>query len=176
MTVKSTWKRLAAGATGLALVLGLSACSAQPGVALNVNGVTYTEDEVSQAADQISELSGQTFPLAGVAYMLAQEPALREVANANGIDFSEADARKAMASVEEQTGVPVSDAAVTVVRANQLYYLLSQSLNPEVAIAMIQESMADMDIEYNPRYGELGADNGIFSPQLEGVLDLSEQQ
>ena len=175
MTVKSTWKRLTAGATGLVLAFGLSACSAQPGVAVSVDGVTYSEDEVSQAADQISELSGQIFPIAGVAYMLAQEPAIREVASENGIEFSEADARKAMASVEEQTGIPVSDTAVTVVRANQLYYLLSQSMNPEVSLALIQEAMADQDIEYNPRYGELDADNGIYSPQLEGVLDLSQQ-
>ncbi|MDO5034252.1 MAG: hypothetical protein Q4E01_02575 [Actinomycetaceae bacterium] len=170
MTVKSAWKRMVVGATGVAVAFALAACSAQPGVALNVNGTTYSEDEVSNAAMQLTELSGQPYSTAGVTYMLMLEPVMRDLAKANGIEFSEEDARNALAAVKEMTGEPASEAAVTVVRTSQLYSLLERTLPPEQLSQEITETLAALDLEVNPRYGELTEDNMLYQPKLDGVV------
>ena len=167
MTLKSTWKRIVVGAGTVLATVALAACSAQPGVALNIDGTTYTEDEVSEAAQQLSQISGQQFPTAGVVYVLAQGEAVREVANQDGVEFSDEDARNALASANA--------AAVGVVRINQLLVLLQGKVDQQVLAQEMAEVQKGKDIELNPRYGALDENNAVYAPNLQGVV-LPPQQ
>lgn len=174
MTLKSTWKRIVVGAGTVLATVALAACSAQPGVALNIDGTTYTEDEVSEAARQLSQISGQQFPTAGVVYVLAQGEAVREVANQHGVEFSDEDARNALASVQSP-GEPANAAAVGVVRINQLLVLLQGKVDQQVLAQEVAEVQKGKDIELNPRYGALDENNAVYAPNLQGVV-LPPQQ
>ncbi|WP_143236761.1 hypothetical protein [Actinomyces urinae] len=174
MTLKSTWKRIVVGASTVMATVALAACSAQPGVALKIDGTTYTEDEVSEAAQQLSQISGQQFPTAGVVYVLAQGAAVREVADQHGVEFSDEDARNALASVQSP-GEPVNEAAVGVVRINQLLVLLQGDLDQQALAQEVTEAQKNKDVELNPRYGELDENNAVYAPNLQGVV-LPPQQ
>ncbi|MDO5049444.1 MAG: hypothetical protein Q4D87_06140 [Actinomycetaceae bacterium] len=176
MTVKSTWKRVAVGLTGAALALGLAACSAQPGVAVSVNGETYTEDAVGEVSLELSQIFGQFIEPAAVASLLIVEPAVVEVADANGIEFTEADARKRLASFEEEAGEPLSDATVSVFRMNELLKVLGSGPDAQAAQIQIAEAIQGLDAELNPRYGELDENNLMLPVTLDGVIDMREVQ
>lgn len=175
MTVKSIWKRVVAGATGIVAVFALAACSAQPGVAVSVNGKTYTEDDVSQAAEELSLLTGNATSAANVAYVLTLEGPLAELSEASGIEFSEEDARKALAPVEVMRGEPASDAAVATIRASQLFQLLQTTADPNLVSQQLAAAMSSQDLQINPRYGSIGEDNAVYAPVLAGVLVPDQQ-
>lgn len=176
MAVKSIWKRVAVAGTGMALAMGLAACSAQPGTALVVDGKEYSEAEVSQAAQELSMGAGQNITVQTIVALIQVEPALVEMADKNNIEFTDADARKALASVEEANGEPVSDATVAATRGIQLQGLLSSVVqDPAVIQTQLVEALQTYDSEVNPRFGIVGPENLMQIKPLAGVFDPTRQ-
>ena len=75
----------------------------------------------------------------------------------------------------QSPGEPVNEAAVGVVRINQLLLLLQGNLDQQVLAQEVAEAQKGKDVELNPRYGELDENNAVYAPNLQGVV-LPPQQ
>ncbi|MDO5719506.1 MAG: hypothetical protein Q4P05_02095 [Actinomycetaceae bacterium] len=168
-------KRLAAGISALAIVTGLSACSAQPGTALSVDGKVYSEDEVSAASQELSEMFQTPYTSVDIINMLIPSQSAISVAKKHNIEMSDEDVRKAMATQIEDGAEEMSDTSVDVLRSSWMIGTLQQTLDPETATNELLEALNNSDIDLNPRYGGLSKENLMTPPILLGVLDPALQ-
>lgn len=166
--------RIAVGLSAVALATSLGACSAQPGVALVVDGSTYTEDQVSQATNEVSSVLGQPIKNHDITTVLALADSYIEVGKAHNIEVSDQDVRNFYAKRSEETG-RLSDPAVKVLRVSQIFQELSTSVPSDEIGTQIGQLQADRDIEMNPRYGTVDPKGMISAPSLSGVYRPSDK-
>lgn len=168
-------KRLAVGISALVIATGLTACSAQPGTALSVEGKVYSEDDVSAASQELSEMFQTPYTSVDIINMLIPSQSAISVAKKHNIEMSDEDVRKAMATQLEDGAEEMSDTSVDVLRSSWMIGTLQQTLDPETAANELLESLSNSDIDLNPRYGGLTKDNLMTPPLLPGVLDPTLQ-
>ena len=159
--------RVLAGLSSLALVSGLGACSAQPGVALQVGDTTYSEADVTQAVDQYDQMFGQDPGRSDFVAALANAHHILEMGTDHGIVVDDATVDTQIEAAKEQqtiTDVPdhINHALMDLLRmqltVSELQAKVSdtQQLSDELA-----QKQAQADLHVNPRYGTLDENNQI---------------
>lgn len=147
---------LVAALTGAAVLAG---CSAAPGVAARTDDRTISQARLEQTQRDLSTVVAD--PQAGpVLLMLVVAPIYIEAAAENGVGVSEDQARAVIEQNAVQAGLdPVpefGEGAVEVVRFTMAAQAV-QGLEDGGAevFADIQQQVDDLDLDINPRYGEL---------------------
>ena len=125
------FSKFLAAAAGVGLAL--SACSAHPGAALNIDGKSYTDKQISQAATQLSELTGQKLNNMYVAQFLSVSPGVQDVVKEQKLPATEAQVRQQIAR-QQQAGQFKQESA------------------------LVFEKNAKHKISLSPRYGKMRAD------------------
>lgn len=148
------FSKFLAAAAGVGLAL--SACSAHPGAALNIDGKSYTDKQISQAATQLSELTGQKLNNMYVAQFLSVSPGVQDVVKEQKLPAAEAQVRQQIAR-QQQAGQfkqgKVSDLSVRFLQTMTVLNGLGQQKS-----ALVFEKNAKHKISLSPRYGKMRAD------------------
>ncbi|NMR21337.1 hypothetical protein [Cellulomonas fimi] len=175
MTVRSMVGRRGAPALlalGALLVASLSACSPQPGAAAVVDGRAIPVAEVQAAAADLSpylENVSQTTVLT----VLVVAPTFERAAADAGLGVSSEQAKDLLDQVTQEAGqagrAPVrteefSEPAVQVARFTLLQQGLQGMPNAAEVMSGVVADMAELDVEVNPRYGELDLASGQITP------------
>ena len=159
--------RVLAGLSSLALVAGLGACSAQPGVALQVGDTTYTEADVTQSIDQFDTMFGQEPGRSEFVSALASAHHIQEMGADHGIVVDDATVESQIKAAEEQqsiTTVPddLNHALVDLLRMQITVSDLQSAVSDTSQLTQeLAEKQASADVRLNPRYGTLDQDNQI---------------
>jgi len=157
--IGTRWRRLLAGLSAAALVSGLGACSAQPGVALRVGDDTYSEKDITRASEQYAEMTGSTVERYQFVWSLATVPVFLDAAQSMGVTVDDAtlDANlKSLVDSQSLTDVPddMSPALREILRYEFVYSTLQASgVDPTAFNATFDQALADVDVSVNPRYG-----------------------
>jgi hypothetical protein len=167
VTVRSPrGRRRALGVTMLVLAAGATAaCSAQAGAAAVVEGDPIPVEDVQRATDQLAPYLGGATP-ASVLVVLVAEPTVQRVAAENGVAVSDQQARQLLTELTSDApdAPEFGPASVTVAR----FSLLQQALGELPDAAAVQDdvlaALEDLDVEVNPRYGELDFSRGGIAP------------
>jgi hypothetical protein len=173
VTVRS-WRRSAPALLALgALVAGsLSACSAQPGAAAVVDGETIPVADVQAAAADLSPYL-ENVSQSTVLTVLVVSPTFERAAAEAGLGVSSEQAENLLDQVTQEAAqagrAPTrteefSDAAVQVARFTLLQQGLQGLPDASEVMAGIAADMAELDVEVNPRYGELDLATGQITP------------
>jgi hypothetical protein len=167
VTVRSSvGRRKALGVTMLLLAAGgTAACSAQAGAAAVVEGEPIAVEDVQRAAEQLAPYLDGATP-ASVLLVLVAEPTVQRIAAENGVAVSDQEAEQLLTELASDTpGAPeFGPASVAVAR----FSLLQQGLSQLPDGAAVQEDvlarLQDLDVEVNPRYGDLDFSRGGLAP------------
>jgi len=168
--------RVLAGLSSLALVAGLGACSAQPGVALQVGDTTYTEADVTQSIDQFDAMFGQEPGRSEFVSALASAHHIQEMGADHGIVVDDATVESQIKAAEEQqsiTTVPddLNHALVDLLRMQITVSDLQSAVSDTSQLTQeLAEKQASADVRLNPRYGTLDQDNQIVSSTFGDVV------
>lgn len=145
-------------ATALAAALALSGCSGQAGAAAVVDGepiATTTVDRTTRELNQLFQVDSR-----GVLSMLIISPVYLAEASANGVAKSRDEALGYLTEVvamDPESTVDVasfSDATLGLVAFDMAVRELSQLPDaPEISVR-VNEQIAALDIDVNPRFGE----------------------
>lgn len=157
--------RVALGAMGAVLVVAaLTACSGRPGAAAVVDGTRIPVSDVESATTELAPYFQGVTP-AAVVSVLMLEPTVAAAAEENGVTVSDQQADDQLATLAQQNDPDASptfsDSSRTIVRYTMEASALSQLTNASDVNADLQARVSALDIQLNPRYGTLGADNTI---------------
>lgn len=150
---------------------GLAACSAQPGTALEVDGVRYSEDQVSQASAELTAFFGEAVPQSVIVSFLGIAPSVDEVAQEAEAGVSDSDVRNLMAEEAKAAGVELSSTSIRALRTNVEINALQKKTDPQAVVGVITEKQKQRNMVVNPRYGVVNEDGMLTPPVLNGVLD-----
>lgn len=178
--IRGRWGRFLAALSALGLAVGLSACSANPGVALEVGDTTYTEADITTALDQYSEMFGQDAGRQEFVWTLARYATVIPVGDTHGVSVTEQDVTDQLqAAVDQQQIASVPDSlnhalsdllrAQLVVSGLQSAVPDTQALNDELT-----QALSSTDVSMNPRYGAYSIDGTPGSVLLGDVVDADE--
>lgn len=165
------WFRPLAAGASLVMLLGVAACSAHPGTAVQVDDTRYSVDQVNEATTELSAMEGQPVAPSVVAYILAMDDSMNELAAENDVKLTDTDIRDLAAGQAKQAGVKLSDLSVKVLRISNQHNTLMQKIGPERMQQELQKKQAGRDIALNPRYGSIGEGGTFMPPTLTGVVD-----
>ena len=169
VTVRSAVRRRAA-AGGLALAaLAVGGCTQQSGAAAVVEGETIPVAALDAATADLQPYLQDITPSA-ILVILVAEPTFERVAAENGVRVSDQEARTVLAGLAEtgQTGsggapAEFSDGALAVARFTLLQQQLQQLPDADQVLEGVNDELLDLDVDVNPRYGELDfADGGLL--------------
>ncbi|GAA2726867.1 hypothetical protein [Cellulomonas aerilata] len=167
MTVRSSLvRRRAMGLTVLLLgAAATTACSPGGGAAAVVDGRAVPVADLQAAAGELGPYLDGATP-SSLLLVLVAEPTVTEVAAENGVAVSEQEAEQQLAAVvaDDPEAPDFGPAAVTVARFSLLQQELGQLPDAEEVQADILSRLRDLDIDVNPRYGELDFDRGGIAP------------
>lgn len=172
-------KTALAACAAAGLVLGLGACSAQPGVAAKVGDTTISEAEVTSAIQQYDSAFGQSVERSQMITGLIQSEFLEQMGKNNGITITDSQVDDALKSLKSQGSVteipsPLSEGLYDLFRGELASTQLSNSgrenddLNSEYT-----KLIADTPVTLSPRYGTFDASAGITSALVGDVVDDS---
>ncbi len=174
-------KSAAMVAAAAVAALGLGACTAQPGTALSVNGVTYSEAQVTEAVADYKELTGQTLDRSTVVRMIPDSLKFTELADAIGLEASDDDVKTYLDDLVAAGKVTEpSDGIGQVMTEILRYTVISSQINSlgQDEIATASEEFTKISdaqqVEINPRYGTVAADGSIQLPKFGDVVDASD--
>ena len=158
------------GAAGLALLVltagGTAACSAQSGAAAVLDDGTISVGEVQSATQELGPYLEGATP-ASVLAVLVAEPTFAGVAAENGVAVSTQEARRLLtdlASGQPGASTEFSDASVTVARFTLLQQALQELPDADAVQQDVQERLEGLDVDVNPRYGQLDFAGGGVTP------------
>lgn len=172
-------KRLITTVAAGAVALGMSACTAHPGVAFIIDGKEYRTAEVETAANELSRITGQPITPAAVFNFISRLETAKQMAEANQIKLSyeqvEASLEKDINNPENRQFAnlkwPLSELTVQTFQANALLNQLNGQLGQQAYANQFLKLQKDRKIELNPRFGSL-SESGVLVPQsLIGVVD-----
>ena len=161
-------KSVIAAMLGAALVLG--GCTAQTGAAAVVDGQAISTATLDRTTRELGELF--TVDARGVLTMLIISPSYLAEASANGVAKSRDEARAYLAGlVSSDLGSDTdvssfSDATLDLVRFDMAVRALSQLPEAQEIGARVQEHLAGLDVEVNPRFGEFSAQTTAIAPVI----------
>lgn len=160
--------------------LGLGACTAQPGTALSVNGVKYSEAQITEGVQDYAELTGTTLDRSTVVRMLPDALKFTELANDLGLQASDADVNAYLDKLVSSGQVQKpADGIGTVMTEILRYTVISSELNTldqdQISAAgdEFQKISADQVVSVNPRYGTMTADGTTVLPMFGDVVDAT---
>ena len=152
--------------TGAGVALVLAGCSGSPGLAV-AGDRTITQAELVRTQEDLAQLI--EVPEAGtVLWAMTIAPVFIGAAADNGVGVSMEDAREAMAQNAANKGleeVPAfGDSAVTVFRMAMSAQAIGAHPDAAAIQAQAAAEIADLDLDVNPRYGELDTQTGQVTP------------
>ena len=174
--------RVLAGLSSLALVAGLGACSAQPGVALQVGDTTYTEADITQSIDQFDEMFGQEPGRSEFVAALASAQYIQEMAKDHDIVVDDATVQSQLEAAKQQqsiTALPdnLNHALVDLLRMQiSVSDLQSKVSDTSQLTKELSEKQSTADVRLNPRYGQLDSANQIISSKFGDVVSAESAQ
>jgi hypothetical protein len=154
---------------GLAVLLlgagATAACSAQAGAAAVVEGDPIPVEDVQSAADQLAPYLDGASP-ASVLLVLVAEPTVQRIAAENGVAVSDQEAEQLLTDLASDApdAPEFSPASVAVARFSLLQQALSQLPDAEAVQEDVLARLEDLDVDVNPRYGELDFSRGGIAP------------
>lgn len=174
--------KLAAALTAASIgVISLSACSAQPGTAVSVNGVKYSEDEVTQGVFDYKELTGKTFDRSTVVRMIPDALKFTELAQQIGLQASNEDVDAYLDTLIADGKVAKPSGDIGPVMTEVLRYtVISSAINTldHDQLALVTDTfnkiVASQQVKVNPRYGTASSDGTIALPKFADVVDASD--
>ncbi len=147
------------GLSAAALVSGLGACSAQPGVALEVGDTTFSEGDITQASEQYSAMTGNTIERYQFVWSLSTIPTFLDAAQSMGVTVDDATLDTNLQSLVDSQSlkdVPddMSPALREILRYEFVYSTLQTSgVDPTAFNAAFDQARAGVEVSVNPRYG-----------------------
>ncbi|WP_199424888.1 hypothetical protein [Actinotalea solisilvae] len=157
----------AAVAVGVAGTLLLAGCTGDPSAAAVVDGRTITRADVEAAQDDLS--AGEGVSGGEVLWILTIAPAYIDAATDAGVGVSEDEARAALVDGNEEAGGAdgeVADSTVQVARAILSSQALGSLENGDEVLGEVQARVTELDVDVNPRYGELDLAAGTIAPTV----------
>lgn len=162
---RRTWTTAVAGAAVATALVG--GCSVQPGTAMQADGRTVSQAEVSTAAEQLSLVLVGAEPTTVLVALIAA-PYFIDAAEENGVGVSTTQARQRMDEVAGGAGATDlpdwSEESVDVVRFSLSAQALQTLPDGAEVIATVAEEVLDADVVVNPRYGEFSQETGAIEP------------
>ena len=162
--------------------LTLGACSAQPGVAVSVNGHQFTEADVARGVADYAELTGNTLEATSIAHMLPDAMKFTELAQQLGLEASDNDVNDYLNTLIDSGMVAQpADGIGTVMTEILRYTIIGNQINAmdENSVAFAKEvfdSIAEsQQVQINPRYGTVSEDGSVIAPIFGDVVRLSEE-
>ncbi len=160
--------------------LGLGACTAQPGTALSVNGVKYSEAQITEGVQDYAALTGTTLDRSTVVRMLPDALKFTELANDLGLKASDADVQSYLDQLVTAGKVKKpADGLGTVMTEILRYTVISSELNSldqdQISAAgdEFKKISADQVVDVNPRYGTVTATGTTVLPMFGDVVDAT---
>lgn len=173
-------KKAAMVAVASISILGLGACSAHPGTAVSVNGVNYSEADVSDALSQYAELTGQPMDRATLVAMLPDALKFTQLANENQISATDEQVNEFVASLVDQGRIHAPSGDFSPVLTEILRYSVIKAQLDQMgqdALATLAEDYkeiaATQKVDINPRYGTITEDGSLKAPIFGDVVDAS---
>lgn len=162
-------------------VFGLGACTAQPGTAVSVNGVAYTEADITRGVEDYATLTGQTLDRSTIVRMIPDALKFTELAEDLNLEADDAAVQAYLDNLVASGQVVAPADGVGTVLTEILRYTI---INAQMS-ALDQETMMDVhdtfqkiaasqEVEINPRYGA-DVRNGLPAlPTFGDVVTLSD--
>lgn len=168
--------RALAGLSSLALVAGLGACSAHPGVALKVGDTSYSEADITTSIDQFDAMFGQKVGRSEfVSYLTGAVP-IEQMGADHGIVVDDATVEAQIEAAKEQqaiTEVPdnLNHAMMDILRMQMTIPKLQDAVTDTSQLTQeLAQKQAEADVRINPRYGQVSADNQIVPSTFGDVV------
>lgn len=162
MTVGSWEVRARLAAVLVVGAVSVAGCTAQSGAAAVVEGEAIEVSTLHEATAELSPYLQDASP-AAVLLLLVAAPTFERVAQENGVGVSEQEAR----AVLDQLAASAPDAAqgdgpaefgpasVSVAKLTLLQQRLQERPDGAAVLEDVSAELADLDVEVNPRYGEV---------------------
>ncbi len=177
-----TVKKAAAIAASVAIALGLGACSAPPGSAFVLNGVSYSESDLAAASAQYNAMTGGTLVSSSLVPTLVNVETIDAAAQMIGITVSDQDVDLYFASLVEQGRIQAPEERELtpvmreIIRSTLVQQLLGQLNEPQreamtEAYAQLKETM---ELEVNPRYASMDAEGQTLTPLFGDVVQANK--
>lgn len=173
-------KKSAFVAVAAAVALSVGACTAHPGSAATVNGVSFSDAQVAEASQQFSQISGRPLDAAQLVQMLPSLVAYEEAGQEVGVTFTKEQVKQVVDSLIQQGSVRSYDGELGSLTADLLSVSLMvtqvRQTNPNFDFqSVVQEKMAHQDVQVNPRYGKPNPMTGqVVIPTFADVVLASE--
>lgn len=182
--------RIGTWAAGLAAVFTLSACVGNPGTAVSVGEVSYSNTDIAVGAGQISELAGRpvrAFELAGA---VARVPHIIEIAKQNDVVVSDAQITDLLKEQAAQAGngeqaseltssEDLSSAARDYIRLTLIEAEINKAITDpakgEEINAQYVELLQNTPVEINPRYGTIDENRNLVPVTFADVVNSHTQ-
>ncbi|WP_026460397.1 hypothetical protein [Schaalia suimastitidis] len=158
----SAGKKMLAVIGSVAAVAALGACSAQPGTAVSIGDVAYSEAELDQGVAQISVLLGREISRTELVYGLPQFAHINTIGDERGLGIDEANVSTelgALLAAGRITAIPENPGRIVedFVNASAVARDLGADIEP-----LLAEAQATMPVSVNPRYGQFDELSGQF--------------
>ncbi|QWW19150.1 hypothetical protein I6B53_08570 [Schaalia sp. 19OD2882] len=185
--MRTTVTKAVAGVAIAASLLGLGACSAQPGGALRVGEEVFTEAQIDTAMRELGRATGQEDDRLALILQLAEAPARQKQAEAVGITVTEQQIRdltdKAVEAGHWKEPLPTDVSQTTLLlledslRASLLDQTPMTAEQSAKGAAARQAFMEENPVAINPRYGNdprvaNGAGLGHAKPIFGDVVEV----
>lgn len=148
--MKPLTRRGAPTVVGVALAALLAGCSAHPGTAAIVDGRTISQADLDEAYDE-ANAQGIEVDKPTMLVLLIAAPYFIEAASENDVGVSAGEALAAAETLTEDPG----DGFIEFVRVELALENLQNLPDGDEVITEIDEYVRDLEMDINPRYGEL---------------------
>ena len=176
-----TVKKAAVIAASFVVALGLGACSAHPGSAFVLNGVSYSESDLAAASAQYNAMTGGTLTSSSLVPTLVNVETIDAAAQMIGITVSDQEVDLYFASLVEQGRIQAPEEGELtpvmreIIRSTLVQQLLGQ-LNEAQREAMTEayaQLKETMELEVNPRYASMDAEGQTLTPLFGDVVQAT---
>lgn len=172
-----TVRRAAGVAAAAALALGLGACSAKPGTAFVMNGVSYSESDLAAASAQYTEMTGGALASSSLVPIMVNIETIDAAAEQIGIAVTDQEADAFLASLVAEGRIREPEGGLTpvmreIIRSTVVQQRLG-ALDEARAAAMTEaysQFKESMDLEVNPRYASVDAQGQALTPIFGDVV------
>jgi len=160
-------------AVALAAALALGGCTAQTGAAAVVDGKEISTATLDRTVRELQGIFGQQVQSRQVLTMFIIAPSYLEAAAEHGVAKSREEARDYLlnlAATQSAQGGPAvdvdsfSEATFDILRFDMAVQELGMLANSQEIGAQLQERVAGLDIDVNPRFGEFSVEDNIVLP------------
>ncbi|MCI7513899.1 hypothetical protein [Schaalia hyovaginalis] len=163
------------------VALGLGACTAQPGTAVSVNGVAYSEADITRGVEDYAELTGQPLDRSTVVRMVPDALKFTELATELDLPAGDEQVQAYLDDLVASGKVAAPEHGIGKVMTEILRYtVISTQINTldQATVATAQEKFQEIadsqQVEINPRYGTSLPDGTTALPKFADVVDTAD--